>query len=275
MTFEEKIEQIKERLRKRSRKAHLLKLDVDLSRIFKAITEKRDLYGEDCTKHFQHIPSDEKFPDYSSKIKDPISLNEIAEKIQNGEYINRQKLSSDIKKLVANARKYNESISEVYQHAGILEREVNKQMSMLQVIDAGLDRMKSRSPARSSNGSSSSSTTTTSTRKNATARSATCPNCLKSCGNEITLQPRTTDKIVYYCLGCLKNVNFSQMIIGREAHIYWPEDKAWYKAYIDTFHVESHGHRVLYYEDCNWEFVDFTKTSVFFTDNRKSNDYVL
>ena len=50
------------------------------------------------------------------------------------------------------------------------------------------------------------------------------------------------------------------MIIGREAHIYWPEDKAWYKAYIDTFHVESHGHRVLYYEDCNWEFVDFTKT---------------
>ena len=275
LTFEEKIEQTKERLRKRSRKAHLLKLDVDLSRIFKAITEKRDLYGEDCTKHFQHIPSDEKFPDYSSKIKDPISLNEIAEKIQNGEYINRQKLSSDIKKLVANARKYNESISEVYQHAGILEREVNKQMSMLQVIDAGLDRMKSRSPARSSNGSSSSSTTTTSNRKNATARSATCPNCLKKCGNEITLQPRTTDKIVYYCLGCLKNVNFSQMIIGREAHIYWPEDKAWYKAYIDTFHVESHGHRVLYYEDCNWEFVDFTKTSVFFTDNRKSNDYVL
>ena len=90
LTFEEKIEQIKERLRKRSRKAHLLKLDVDLSRIFKAITEKRDLYGEDCTKHFQHIPSDEKFPDYSSKIKDPISLNEIAEKIQNGEVLGNQ-----------------------------------------------------------------------------------------------------------------------------------------------------------------------------------------
>ena len=53
------------------------------------------------------------------------------------------------------------------------------------------------------------------------------------------------------------------MIIGREAHIYWPEDKAWYKAYIDTFHVDSHGHRVLYYEDCNWEFVDLPNPRYF------------
>ena len=73
---------------------------------------------------------------------------------------------------------------------------------------------------------------------------------------------------MWYCKECLGD-KILLYVASREVHVFWPDDNAWYKAYIDCFHPDSHGHRILYYEDCNWEFLNFSDSLVCFTDFRK------
>ena len=95
-----------------------------------------------------------------------------------------------------------------------------------------------------------------------------CSNCDNTMDDSINVKP-TKQNIMWYCKECLGDKNFCYMLLGREVHVFWPEDNAWYTAYIDCFHADSHGHRILYYEDCNWEFLNFSDSLVCFTDFRK------
>ena len=169
--------------------------------------------------------------------------------------------------MLSNAKKYTEAHSKVYEDAVILEKEVTNQIRKFQVSDAGYGTTKrSRSPKRSRgiSGEPKRRVGGSSRRR----KMLKCSNCDNKMDDLINVKP-TEHHIMWYCKECLGDKNFCCMLLGREVHVFWPEDNAWYKAYIDCFHPDSHGHRILYYEDCNWEFLNFSDSLVCFTDFRK------
>ena len=128
-----------------------MKVDADLDCIFKSIHAVRNTDGRDACMHFQTIPSEDEAPGYRDVVSQPISLSDIDEKIQTFKYSSWIKLTSDLKRMLSNAKKYNEAHSKVYEDAVILEKEVRNQIRKFQVSDAGYGTVKrSRSPKRSS-----------------------------------------------------------------------------------------------------------------------------
>ena len=68
----------------------------------------------------------------------------------------------------------------------------------------------------------------------------------------------------YFCDSCIGNKTFAQKLIGRQVHVFWPTDNTWYRGFVSCYDEESMTHRVLYYEDINWEFVDLTSNFIQF-----------
>ena len=93
--------------------------------------------GGDACMHFQTIPSEDEAPGYRDVVSQPISLSDIDGKIQTFKYSSWIKLTSDLKRMLSNAKKYNEAHSKVYEDAVILEKEVKNQIRKFQVSDAG------------------------------------------------------------------------------------------------------------------------------------------
>ena len=105
---------------------------------------------EEMPVAFQTIPSEDEAPGYRDVVSQPISLSDIDGKIQTFKYSSWIKLTSDLKRMLSNAKKYNEAHSKVYEDAVILEKEVTNQIRKFQVSDAGYGTTKrSRSPKRS------------------------------------------------------------------------------------------------------------------------------
>ncbi|KAI9651801.1 MAG: hypothetical protein M1831_007583 [Alyxoria varia] len=59
----------------------------------------------------------DEFPEYYEDITSPIAIDTIEEKLKNREYPNMNALDSDVKRMVANAKQFNESKSEIYSDA--------------------------------------------------------------------------------------------------------------------------------------------------------------
>lgn len=70
---------------------------------------------------FMELPSAEEYPDYYTVIKNPISLAEIWDKIENDQYTKLSEMKADLNLMLDNARKYNQEGSLVYEDATVLQ----------------------------------------------------------------------------------------------------------------------------------------------------------
>ncbi|KAF2218059.1 hypothetical protein CERZMDRAFT_20712, partial [Cercospora zeae-maydis SCOH1-5] len=73
--------------------------------------------GRPITDAFIELPPRDELPDYYQVIRLPISINLIEEKLRNNAYPSVSALESDFKRMIQNAKDYNEPKSEVYEDA--------------------------------------------------------------------------------------------------------------------------------------------------------------
>nr|XP_039251471.1 protein polybromo-1-like isoform X2 [Styela clava] len=92
-----------------------------LDDIFNSLLAEVDDEGQGLTDMFMLLPDSKVYPDYYQKIKDPIDLTTIGNKIQNKEYKNINDFEKDLKQLIKNARSYNEPNSKIYNNAVALK----------------------------------------------------------------------------------------------------------------------------------------------------------
>jgi Bromodomain len=76
-----------------------------------------DKNGREISGAFLDLPDRDEYPDYYQQIAMPISLNMIDEKLGRYEYQNMEQLEGDLKRMVQNAKDYNDSRSEIFQDA--------------------------------------------------------------------------------------------------------------------------------------------------------------
>ena len=81
------------------------------------LKKARDKKDWPVATHFLTLPDPEIVPDYYEQIGLPIALDTIEEKLERREFANTSALESDFKRMIANAKSYNEKTSQVYADA--------------------------------------------------------------------------------------------------------------------------------------------------------------
>ena len=81
------------------------------------LKRSQDKNGRDIAFHFLELPDKDEYPDYYQQTAMPLSLNIIEARLKAHKYDNMEKLESDLKRLVQNAKEYNDSKSEVFADA--------------------------------------------------------------------------------------------------------------------------------------------------------------
>lgn len=71
---------------------------------------------------FWKLPSRRAYPDYYKEIKNPVSLNQIKNKIRRGSYGTLSEVAGDMNIMFENAKQYNVPSSLLYKHAVKLQR---------------------------------------------------------------------------------------------------------------------------------------------------------
>lgn len=81
------------------------------------LKKSHDKSGRNVAVHFIDLPSRDEYPDYYESTAMPLSLNTIEQKLENLEYENMEKLESDLKRMVQNAKDYNHVKSPIFEDA--------------------------------------------------------------------------------------------------------------------------------------------------------------
>ncbi|ETI25963.1 hypothetical protein G647_02740 [Cladophialophora carrionii CBS 160.54] len=81
------------------------------------LKRSQDKNGRNVAVHFLDLPSRTEYPDYYQRTAMPLSLNIIEQRLQNFEYENLERLESDLKRMVQNAKDYNNSKSSIFEDA--------------------------------------------------------------------------------------------------------------------------------------------------------------
>lgn len=92
-----------------------------LDDIYNSLLAEVDEEGQGLSDMFMVLPDQKDYPDYYQKIKDPIDLTIIGEKIQHKQYKSLGEFERDLKQLIKNARTYNEPNSKIYNNANLLK----------------------------------------------------------------------------------------------------------------------------------------------------------
>ncbi|KAL0978139.1 hypothetical protein UPYG_G00166640 [Umbra pygmaea] len=75
--------------------------------LYEAVRGGRNSQGQLLAEPFLQLPSRKEYPDYYQQIKRPISLQQIREKMKNGEYESVEQMDSDLTQMFENAKRYN------------------------------------------------------------------------------------------------------------------------------------------------------------------------
>ncbi|KAH0848398.1 hypothetical protein FOPE_02212 [Fonsecaea pedrosoi] len=86
-------------------------------RLVRQLKKSQDKNGRNVAIHFLDLPSRADYPDYYQQIAMPLSLNMIEQRLENYEYENLEALESDLKRMVQNAKDYNNSRSSIFEDA--------------------------------------------------------------------------------------------------------------------------------------------------------------
>ncbi|KAJ4372363.1 hypothetical protein N0V83_004137 [Neocucurbitaria cava] len=97
-------------------------------KFLESLKQAKDKTGRPISSHFLTLPSKGELPDYYVHIKLPIAIDTIEDKLNNGEYTSLAQVESDCKRLVNNAKAYNDKKSIVYEDAERLRKTASNWM---------------------------------------------------------------------------------------------------------------------------------------------------
>ncbi|CAG8956866.1 hypothetical protein HYFRA_00012321 [Hymenoscyphus fraxineus] len=98
-------------------------------KLVETIKKTEDKSGRVISTTFLTLPNRRQFPDYYKVIKMPIALDTIQEKLLRREFRNLTQLESYFKRMIANAKEYNQRGSEVYEDAERLRKALSNFMT--------------------------------------------------------------------------------------------------------------------------------------------------
>ncbi|XP_062842241.1 protein polybromo-1 isoform X2 [Trichomycterus rosablanca] len=86
-------------------------------RMYEAIRGGRNSQGQLIAEPFLQLPPRKDYPDYYQQISQPISLQQIREKLKNNEYESTEQMEADLNLMFENAKRYNVPNSNIYKRA--------------------------------------------------------------------------------------------------------------------------------------------------------------
>uniref|UniRef100_A0A8C7TDM1 Protein polybromo-1 n=1 Tax=Oncorhynchus mykiss TaxID=8022 RepID=A0A8C7TDM1_ONCMY len=85
--------------------------------LYEAVRGGRNSQGQLLSEPFLQVPSRKEYPDYYQQVKQPIALQQIREKMKNGEYQSVEQMDSDLTLMFENAKRYNVPNSAIFKRA--------------------------------------------------------------------------------------------------------------------------------------------------------------
>uniref|UniRef100_A0A3P8ZCP2 Protein polybromo-1 n=1 Tax=Esox lucius TaxID=8010 RepID=A0A3P8ZCP2_ESOLU len=85
--------------------------------LYEAVRGGRNSQGQLLSEPFLQLPSRKEYPDYYQQIKQPISLQQIREKMKNREYESVEQMDADLTLMFENAKRYNVPNSAIFKRA--------------------------------------------------------------------------------------------------------------------------------------------------------------
>lgn len=85
--------------------------------MYEAIRGGRNSQGQLIAEPFLQLPPRKDYPDYYQQISQPISLQQIRDKMKNNEYESVEQMDADLNLMFENAKRYNVSNSHIYKRA--------------------------------------------------------------------------------------------------------------------------------------------------------------
>ncbi|KAF9200282.1 hypothetical protein BGZ49_009503 [Haplosporangium sp. Z 27] len=108
--------------KKQSEEASLTGFSLDLCRrVLDTIKMHEDKDGREMAELFMELPNEEEYPDYYDEITEPISIEMIEQKIEQGVYATSESFEKDVNRMFENAKLYNAEGSRVYLDAEELQ----------------------------------------------------------------------------------------------------------------------------------------------------------
>ncbi|KAF1840562.1 Bromodomain-containing protein [Cucurbitaria berberidis CBS 394.84] len=97
-------------------------------KFLESLRQAKDKTGRPIAGHFLTLPNKSELPDYYVHIKLPIAIDTIEDKLNNGGYTSLAQVESDCKRLVNNAKAYNDKKSLIYEDAERLRKTASNWM---------------------------------------------------------------------------------------------------------------------------------------------------
>ncbi|KAM9522603.1 protein polybromo-1-like isoform 2-T8 [Salvelinus alpinus] len=93
---------------------HSMDMSNPIFQLYEAMWGGRNSQGQLISEPFLQLPSRKDYPDYYQQISQPISLQQIRNKMKNNEYESVEQLDADITLMFENAKRYNVPHSSIY-----------------------------------------------------------------------------------------------------------------------------------------------------------------
>ncbi|XP_049880509.1 protein polybromo-1 isoform X2 [Pectinophora gossypiella] len=100
-------------------------------KLFETIKNHLGPNGTPMSEPFSKLPSRRAYPDYYKEIKNPVSLNQIKNKIRRGSYGTLSEVAGDMNIMFENAKQYNVPTSRLYRDAVKLQRLMQQRVQEL------------------------------------------------------------------------------------------------------------------------------------------------
>ncbi|KAL1604074.1 hypothetical protein SLS60_005666 [Paraconiothyrium brasiliense] len=97
-------------------------------KFLESLKQAKDKTGRPISVHFLSLPDKNELPEYYDVIKLPISIETIEERLNRGGYTSLAQVESDCKRLVNNAKSYNDRKSAIYEDAERLRKTASNWM---------------------------------------------------------------------------------------------------------------------------------------------------
>ncbi|ROL50781.1 Protein polybromo-1 [Anabarilius grahami] len=90
--------------------------------LYQSVRGARSVHGQLLAEPFLQLPVRREYPDYYHQIKNPISLQQIRDKMKNGDYDGVEQIEADLTLMLENAKRYNMPNSTIYKRAHRLQQ---------------------------------------------------------------------------------------------------------------------------------------------------------
>uniref|UniRef100_A0A673MSR8 Protein polybromo-1 n=1 Tax=Sinocyclocheilus rhinocerous TaxID=307959 RepID=A0A673MSR8_9TELE len=99
--------------------------------LYQSMRGARSVQGLLLAEPFLQLPARREYPDYYHQIKNPICLQQIRDKMKNGDYERVEQIETDLTLMFENAKRYNMPNSTIYKRAQRLQQIMQKKRVIL------------------------------------------------------------------------------------------------------------------------------------------------